>query len=375
MYSVRTGGQAPAVTGLAESLSRKGHEVHFFTRMGEGQSSDDEINGVHYHRCIFDPGGNILHYCHNMSMAMLQRLSTVEDENSRFDLVHGHDWHMVDALHELKGRRPSILTFHSTEYGRNGGEFGEWWEYREISGKEWYGGYIADRVTTVSQTMKRELMQLYQTPGEKIDVVPNGIDPTMYQRNLDAGRVKERYGIHPLAPLVFFIGRLVRQKGPDLLVEAIPHVLGHRRDACFIIAGQGDMRGHMQYRAHELGISHAVRFPGYISDEERVVLLNACDIVAIPSRNEPFGMILLEAWSAGSAPVAADVGGLSENIDNFKNGIKVFHYPESISWGIDYIVDDPNYVKELGQNGRKKVMQEFAWSKVAGKMERVYKEL
>ncbi|MEE9594035.1 MAG: glycosyltransferase, partial [Candidatus Hydrothermarchaeales archaeon] len=116
MYSVRSGGQAPAVTGLAEALAKKGHDVHFFTRTGEGQTADEDIEGVHYHRCVFDPGGNIVEYCHNMSNAMLQRVYDVEEEGG-FDLVHGHDWHVVDALHELKGSRPLLLTFHSTEFG------------------------------------------------------------------------------------------------------------------------------------------------------------------------------------------------------------------------------------------------------------------
>ncbi|MDI6655034.1 MAG: glycosyltransferase family 4 protein, partial [Candidatus Hydrothermarchaeota archaeon] len=234
---------------------------------------------------------------------------------------------------------------------------------------------IAQRITTVSQAMKKELIWLYNIPEWKIDVVPNGIDAEKYQRNLDPGRVKERYGIHPLAPTVLFIGRLVNQKGPDLLVEAVPHVLRHRWDAKFIIAGQGDMQSYLEHRAWELGVANAVNFPGYISDEEYINLLNACDIVAITSRNEPFGMVLLEAWSAGKAVVATDVGGLSENITNFTDGIKVFLYPESIAWGINYVINDAYGVKLLGESGRRKVEREFTWSSVAGKMLRVYKLL
>jgi glycosyltransferase involved in cell wall biosynthesis len=375
MYSVRTGGQAPAVTGLAEALAKKGHEVHFFTRRGEGQGLDDTINGVNYHRCEFDPGRNILEYCRNMSYSMLDSISDIERVSGRFDIIHGHDWHVVDALHELRGKSVLVLTFHSTEFGRNGGEHGDWWEYREISGKEWYGGYVADKVTTVSHTMKNELMYLYQIPDEKISVLPNGIDPTLYQKDLDPGKVKERYGIHPLSPTVFFVGRLVKQKGPDLLVEAIPHVLHHRWDTRFIIAGEGDMRGHLEYLAHGAGVKHAVQFPGYITDEERVSLFNACDIVAITSRNEPFGMVLLEAWSAGKPVVATDIGGPAENIDNFKDGIKVFLNPASIAWGINYSINDPEGLKAMGLSGRAKVERKFAWPSIAKKAEKIYSQI
>ena len=125
-----------------------------------------------------------------------------------------------------------------------------------------------------------------------------------------------RYGIHPLAPLVLFVGRLTYQKGPDLLMQAIPSILTKRWDVQFIFAGTGDMRGYLEGMAHGL----PVQFPGYVPDIDHVSLLNACDLVAIPSRNEPFGLVLTEAWSAERCVVATDVGGLSENIDNYVNG-------------------------------------------------------
>ncbi len=374
MHSLRFGGQAPAVTGLAEALARMGHEVHFFTANAGSQRGDEEIAGINYHRCSFDTGGNILWHCHNMSMAMLHRLRS-EERHGRFDLVHGHDWHVVDALHELKGSRPLLLTFHSTEFGRNGGEYGDWWEYREISGKEWYGGYIADRITTVSHTMKGELSMLYRIPHWKVDVVPNGIEQKRYEANADPGRIKERYGIHPLAPVILFVGRLVRQKGPDLLVEAVPRVLAHRWDAKFIFVGGGGMEWQLKGRANQLGVSGSMRFAGYVSEEEKIALLKSCDMVAMPSRNEPFGIVLLEAWSASKAPVAADIGALAENIDNFKDGIKVYHHPESIAWGINRIIDDPAYVAELGKRGRIKVRKKFAWPIIGKGMEEAYSRL
>ncbi|MEE9594464.1 MAG: glycosyltransferase family 4 protein, partial [Candidatus Hydrothermarchaeales archaeon] len=119
----------------------------------------------------------------------------------------------------------------------------------------------------------------------------------------------------------------------------------------------------------------AVRFPGYISDEERVTLFNSCDMVAITSRNEPFGMVLLEAWSAGKPVVATDIGGPAENIDNFRDGIKVFLNPQSIGWGINYAINDPEGLKLMGSSGRAKVEREFAWPKIAAKAEGVYKQL
>jgi glycosyltransferase involved in cell wall biosynthesis len=374
MYSIRTGGLAQAATELSEALAKKGHEVHFFTRMGEGQAEHEKINGVIYHRCAFDLGTNLMHYVENMCHAMVDRFYAIEKEVGGFDVLHGHDWHVVNALNRIKAEKgyPFVLTYHSTEYGRNGSAFGDWYEFKEVSGREWYGGLVADKIITVSHTMKGELMWLYNIPDWKIHVVPNGIKGERYRRNVDPGRVKERYGIHPLAPTILFIGRLVMQKGPDLLIETIPYVLHHRWDAKFIIAGDGGMRPSLEHRAWELGVSDAVRFLGYISDETYIELLNACDIVCIPSRNEPFGIVLLEAWSAEKAVVATDIGGPSENITNFKDGIKVYLNPWSIAWGINYIINDAKGVREMGKRGRETAERIFNWDIIASKTLEVY---
>ncbi|ABS56055.1 glycosyl transferase, group 1 [Methanoregula boonei 6A8] len=361
LYAERVGGLASAATRLAESLA-KDHTVHFFTR---GWTKDQEINGVSYHYCR-PQGNNTVQYCEDMSNQMVDQFRQ-SDRKEKFDILHFHDWHPVQALHRLQDR-DTILTFHSTEYGRNGNQYGDWWEYKEISGKEWYGGLIAKKVTAVSSVMKREVMQLYNIPDWKCDVVPNGIVPQQYRASIDPGDVKRAYGIHPYAPLILFIGRLVYQKGPDLFIEALRKVCHDRWDAKVIVAGDGGMRQYLQDRARDL----PVNFVGYIPDSEYIRLLNACDLVVIPSRNEPFGLVLLEAWSAEKPVVACDVGGLSENIDTFVNGIKVQPEPDSIAWGIGAMIDDPTTAQVRGRRGRAKVDRQFLWSPIARRMADTY---
>jgi len=362
LHGERVGGLANAATHLAETLART-HEVHFFTR-GE---ADKEMNGVQYH--FYQPwGGNIIDYCRNMGVGMVERFH--QYDQPKFDILHFHDWHTVEALHLLQDRN-TVLTYHSTEYGRNGNRFGDWWEYREISGKEWYGGLIAKRVTTVSQTLKDEVMRLYNVPDWKCDVIPNGVIPQAYRAPIDPGAVKQSYGIHPYAPLIMFIGRLAYQKGPDLLVDAVVAVHHHRWDAQVVIAGDGGMRNHLENKARGL----PVKFLGYIPDSAYLRLLNAADIVAIPSRNEPFGLVLLEAWSAGKCVVATNVGGLSENIDHSVNGIKVDVTPDSLAWGITNILDDPARVRSLGEKGQRKVERHFQWIPIANSLVESYKRV
>jgi glycosyltransferase involved in cell wall biosynthesis len=363
IYSERIGGLSPGATYLAESLAAKGHEVHFFTRGG----ADRTIKGVQYHY-VQPYAGNIVDYARAMSDLMVQRFR--DFDSPPFDVLHFHDWHVTEALHQLQDRN-TIFTFHSTEYGRAGNRIGEWWEAREISGKEWYAALTARRITAVSHVLKNEIMWLYNIPFEKVDVVSNGIYPEVYEAVIDPGRVKEAYGIHPYAPLVLFVGRMEYQKGPDLLARAVPLVLQHRWDARFVMAGQGTMK----YELQQMTAGLPVQFPGYIPDSEYVRLLNASDVVVIPSRNEPFGLVLLEAWSARRCPVVADVGGLSENVTNFTDGVKVYLDPASIAWGINFALSDPSRAAAYGRNGRRKVERHFLWSVVAGKMLGVYEKL
>ena len=368
LHTVQVGGLAVASTRLAEGLAKARHHVYFFTRRALGQPEYMHINGVHYHTCLFDPGPNTLAFAYNMSKRMLESIDLVERYEGDFDIVHGHDWLVADALHELKNKGyPVVLTYHSTEYGRNGGVLGDFWESRQIAGKEWYGGYIADRVTTVSQSMKNELNKHYQIPFEKIDVVPNALEPVHVKLKVDRGRVRSRYGIPSSGPLVLTMGRLEYQKGPDILLEAIPTVLKSRPDTRFVFAGEGSMKTHLRIRCNTLGVAHATWFLGFVPHSELLELLNSVDIVCIPSRNEPFGIALLQAWAAEKPVVATDVGGLGENVDHLVNGVKVSPSPGSLAEGICHLLNSRATMKQLGKQGARKV-REFSWTKIIGRL-------
>lgn len=368
LHSIRVGGLAQAVTGMAEGLAKVDQEVHIFTRVAENQSEYEEIDGVHYHRCDFDYDGGILNLSRKMCEALTERVREVEDESEEFNIIHGHDWLVADALHELESHN-IVMSFHSTEHGRVG-EISKGISSK-IAGKEWLGAHIADEVTTVSDPMREELVRHYGVPAEKIHVVPNGCFFEDLEKKVDPGVIKEGYDIHPLTPLILYLGRLEYQKGPDIMVEAIPHVLEHRGDAFFIIAGKGEMKPQLEKRIEELGVSDRVRMPGYVSEEGKLDYLNASDIVCIPSRNEPFGLVLFEAWSAGDAVVASNVGGLGENIDNFVNGIKTDPEPKPIAWGINFAIDDPELVKRFGREGKEK-LKEFRWDRIGKELLVIY---
>lgn len=373
-YSIKVGGLSPHVTEIAESLSRRGHEIHIFTRRGDF-CEYDEINGVHYQRCDHDPSGSIVHQMDRMCDAMYDRFIAVQKLFGQFDVLHGHDWHPVPVLNRIKRQheKPYVLTYHSTEWGRNGNQFVSSWEAQEISHREWLGGYEASRVIITAEPFKQEVQNIYQIPDYKISVIPNGIFPGKIYRDVDAGEVKKQLGIHPYAPVVLFTGRMCYQKGADLLVEAVPKVLQQNWGTHFVFIGEGEMRMHCEHLARQLGVLDSCHFLGYASSNILLDWMNACNIACVPSRNEPFGIVVLEAWDACKPVVATDAVHL---IDNYSNGVVSYKSPESIGWGINYFMRDlDSSCKQMGLNGNKLVKTRYNWKMIAKETEKMYENL
>ncbi|MFA5087572.1 MAG: glycosyltransferase family 4 protein [Candidatus Omnitrophota bacterium] len=374
IHSIHVGGIGFHVTELACALERKGHEVHVFTRMGRPDHSYYErIDGVHYHRCPFSSHPDFIEATNNMCRSFVEALFQAENHIGPFDIVHAHDWLTANALAWIKqGRgRKSIFTIHSTEYGRCGNNFFGGNSER-IRGIEWHGTSCADRVIAVSKSLKNEVTWMYSVPDWKVDVIYNGISYRNYDGWIDPASVRSKYNIGPVDPVILFVGRIVYQKGPDLLVDAIPHVLNFYPNAKFVFVGDGEMRRGVEEQAHHRGVSHATRFLGYLNGWRLKDLFKAVDCVCVPSRNEPFGIVILEAWSAGKPVVASSNGGPSEIVWHDVNGYQIYANPESVAWGIGTLLSDFDHARWMGRNGRIAVETVFSWDTIADEALSVY---
>jgi glycosyltransferase involved in cell wall biosynthesis len=157
------------------------------------------------------------------------------------------------------------------------------------------------------------------------------------------------------------------------LVEAIPAILKFYPQAKFVFAGDGEMLGQVQTRVHCLGLGHATRFLGFQSNGRLTSLYKACDVVCVPSRNEPFGIVLLEAWSAGKPVVATNRGGPAEFVWHEVNGLKVYPDPNSIAWGLGTLFTNFEWGRWMGRNGRIAVETAFCWDGIADQVLDVYR--
>ncbi|HEX2258453.1 MAG TPA: glycosyltransferase family 4 protein [Actinomycetota bacterium] len=376
LHSISIGGVGVHVTELAAALDRKGHEVHVFTRMGNGQTQLDQIHGVWYHRCPFDLNADFVEEIVNMCRSIVHHVHSTEAYmGATFDVIHAHDWLAALAMAWIRqSGRKAILTMHSTEYGRCGNHFsgGDSDRIREI---ERYGTFCADRVIAVSHALKDELQWMYNLPDWKVETIYNGVSIDAYNGWIpDAGEIRQSYGIGPTDPTVLFAGRMAYQKGPDLLVEAIPMVLHHHPQTKFVFAGDGHMKGHCEARAYQLGAAHACTFLGQRGGIELTNLFKISDAVCVPSRNEPFGITVLEAWSAGKPVVASSSGGPGEFVWHEVTGLQVYPDPSSIAWGIGTLFTNFEWARWMGGNGRESVESVFNWDQVAEQVEALYSQ-
>jgi len=319
---------------------------------------------------------------HNYLTASKMVNELVRSEGFLFDIVIAHDW--LSAMGGIAIKReldmPLVFHVHSTEKGRTMGNGSE-----VVSDIELRAAQTADMIVTVSNAMKDELIGL-GFPAEKIQVVYNGVDPQKYSREQVSDEkvreVRQLYGLKDNDVMVLFLGRLVWVKGVDKLIASMTHVLQKIPDAKLVIVGLGDMREYLERMVENLKLQDVVKFRfEFIPEEERIAHYAACEVAVFPSVYEPFGIVALEAMSMAKPVVvgASGVSGMREVVVPSGQEQCGFHVnpndPTDIAWAIVNAVQDPQRKLQLGQNGRKKVLQEFSWDVIAKKTIQLYNEL
>lgn len=295
-----------------------------------------------------------------------------------FDLVHGHDW-LVGFIAVALQRTyavPLLVTIHATEKGRGRGWLGNDLAH-QIHHAENNLAHAADRLITCSRSMLHEVEANFQINAAKIEVIPNGIDPTRFTTQMaHDNRLQRELYAGPNESLVFHVGRLVHEKGAHILIEAVPGVLAAFPNTRFVIAGRGPLLDRLHQRAAALHVSERVLFPGFISDEEAVRLFCVADVAVFPSLYEPFGLVALEAMAARVPLVVTNIGGFSEIIQHKVTGLTV--YPDdvdSLTWGICETLRDPAAAQQRIRYAYEVVAATYSWDIIAHRTAQLYREL
>ncbi len=306
----------------------------------------------------------------------------IKKEGMKYDVIVAHDWLSVMGGVTVKRETglPLVFHVHSTEKGRTLGNGSS-----VVSNIEYRGGQMADMIITVSYAMKDELVQL-GFPKDKIEVSYNGVDPQKYNpANVSAEKIKQirqKYGIAGDECMILFLGRLVAIKGVDKLIMSIPHIMQKIPKVKLVIVGVGDQQEYLTNLTRTMRLESYVRFCfDFIPEEERIAHYAACDVAVFPSYYEPFGIVALEAMSMEKPVVvgAAGVSGMREIVVCCGEEQCGYHIdpnnPTDIAWGVVSALENPERRRWLGKNGRKRVLAEFTWSRIAEKTIELYQKI
>lgn len=370
------GGLARHVYDLSRALAAQGEEVHVVTCHVPGAKSYELVDGVHVYRVYpaQTDSHDFLDWVERLNSAMTdcaQNLLRVY----RFDLVHAHDWLVAYAGIVLKNvhKIPLVCTIHATEFGRNRGIHNDIQSH--IHRIEWMLTYQSWRVICCSRYMAREIAQVFQLPADKIRIIANGVEvKNVLPRVVDPG-FRNRYA-SPWEKIVYFVGRLVPEKGVQVLIGAIPKILEQCPDTKFVISGKGPYQEHLQLLALRLGVSKQVYFTGFTDDETRNMLFASSDLAVFPSLYEPFGIVALEAMATRVPVIVSETGGLAEVIEHEVDGLKV--YPdnvESLADNIIRLLTDRGLSHRVSQAAWDKVNSIYNWAVIAGETTGVYREI
>jgi glycogen(starch) synthase len=305
------GGLARHVGKLAGALARQGHDVHVLTRGAAGER--EERAGVVVHR-VGAPDyprrdfTAFLEWVTRMN-ADLAAAGEAAAAEAGFDVVHSHDWLVARAGERLARRlgAPWLVTVHATEHLRHQG----WvraWPQSHLHAEDRRMLRRADRVIACSAAMRRHVKEVF---GVEAAVVPNGIDPADFAPAADLPRLRARFAA-PGEPLVLLAGRLVHEKGFHLALDALPQVMQRVGPVCFVVAGRGTAEQELRAQVRRLGLLERGTFLGWVGDELLHGLYRVADLCVVPSLQEPFGLVALEAMASGCACLVADTGGLRE---------------------------------------------------------------
>jgi 1,4-alpha-glucan branching enzyme len=369
------GGLARHVAGLSQALAAEGIQPFVVTMpFKEGFSREENCQGVTIFRVSPLTGSEenqgLLEWVASLNASLYREGAALLKSWPRpFPaVIHAHDWLVgpcATALQEEFGL-PLVVTIHSTEWGRRRGLFTEL--HHQIHNLEKDLALKADLVICCSRYMKEEIIKALSVPEQKVEILPNGVN----LEDLQQYRVPEENYMSAGKKIIFFVGRLVYEKGVHLLIEAASLVVKHFPEVCFIVAGTGPQKTFLQKMVIAAGLQDKVFFAGFIDDELRNYYYRMAEVAVFPSLYEPFGIVALEAMAAGAPVIVADSGGLGEII-GCGEGLK---FPpgnsRALAGCILKLLQNERLKEKFRERGKEKAREDYRWSAVARRTAEIY---
>lgn len=290
-------------------------------------------------------------------MTLLHLVRVVREQ--RIDIIHTHLTRATyyGLLLGLLTRKPVVSTVHV---------FTSDPAYRWLS-------RLGNPLIAVSEAVRRWLIE-HGVPASEVQTIYNATDfVSLNGAHANAPQeVRKEFGLPESSKLIGLFAKVTPIKGQDLLLEALPQVLHSHPDTHVLFVGStnGEFARRIQQRAKELSVSRHVVFTGLRADVAR--LMQAVDVVTLPSRTETFGLAVLEAMALGKPVVATRVGGLPELVRDGETGILVDYTTTSLAHALNELLSSADLRHRLGQTARTFACQYYTPEHMVQRVEAVY---
>lgn len=378
-----SGGLGVACLQLSKALSEAGADIDFvlpyyhsteYNFMKVRSSSTTPLKefstfGVYESYRYYTEGGYPIDVdAHNQQKSFADIVGGLV-ESLEFDVIHAHDWLTFRAalLAREKSNKPLILHIHSIESDRAGGKPGN----PLVAEIESTSMHLADHIIAVSERTKRSIISEYNIPADKIEVVYNSLDPSLFEP-LDPHN-SYRY-LQELKrdgwSVVTSIGRLTIQKGLTHLMNAAARAIEQHPKTIFLFVGDGEQRNELLEVAASRGIGKNILFTGFQRGKQWRDAYGIADLFVMPSVSEPFGLTPFEAAAYDVPVLISKQSGIAEV---FRNCLKVDFWDETeMANQIVNVLKRESLAGELSRNAKAEY-ERLSWSASADQIMHSYR--
>lgn len=384
------GGMNVYVLELAKQLAARDIEVEIFTRATSSHQPSvvDAFDGIHVHHVAAGPFEGLQKNDLPAQLCSFVRdvlRAEVEREPGYFDLVHSHYWlsGQVGTVARERWHVPLVHSMHTMAKVKNAslaaGDVPE--PIGRILGEDEIVR-LADMLIANTVEERSDLIDLYDADPDGVAIVHPGVDLGVFRPDRQA-EARALLGIDPDAQLLLFAGRIQPLKAPDILIRAAAELL--RRDPALrsrlVVAIVGGASGtgldhpdSLVDLTHRLGLDGVVRFEPTLDQAHLADWYAAATVVCVPSYNESFGLVAIEAQACGTPIVAARVGGLPTAVTDGVTGILVDgHVPHSYADALARIINDPALRDAMSRKAVRHA-ESFGWDVTADRTLEVYRQ-
>lgn len=365
-FNPKFGGTVNSVYNQSKYLSKKGHEVTIYTT--DFNFDDDYARSLTNVRIIpFHCSANAQSFFYTPRMK-----KQIKKEMKTFDIIHLHNFRTYQnaVVHHFSQiyKVPYVL--------QPRGDFFIFLEKQRLKKLfDWrWGNSIINHASKLIALNNMEMEQFKQMniDSSKIEIIPNGIDLSIYNKLPFKKEFRNKYSITDDEKIILYLGRIHKIKGIDILVKAFSRLSCELNNVKLVIVGSDDdFLSILKKNVLNLEIEDKVLFTGPLYGQEKLQAYVDADVFVLPSIYEMFPNTVLEASICGTPVVVTDRCGIADIIDQ-KIGYVVKYNSEELKKGIFNLLSDERLRRKLGDNGKKLVSEKFDLDIVVDKIENMY---